>query len=163
MHAKRSRRGDVARGVEAAQMGHGNRVHAASSGEGRGQATDCLLNASICLHPRRRTTLGHLVLTPPATGRVDNLGRLVVVAVAVDVVVGRRRSLALICRLRCELADDVEETGSALALVEVVLADEVLLGVAGDLRGGARLHKVSRYAAPVTLFGGEKREEFGGI
>mmetsp|Transcript_26819 Transcript_26819/g.65717 ORF Transcript_26819/g.65717 Transcript_26819/m.65717 type:complete len:317 (-) Transcript_26819:316-1266(-) len=53
--------------------------------------------------------------------------------------------------LRGGVAHDVEEAGAAFALVEVVLADEVLLSVAGDLRGGAGLHEMARDAAPVSL------------
>mmetsp|Transcript_10140 Transcript_10140/g.46425 ORF Transcript_10140/g.46425 Transcript_10140/m.46425 type:complete len:240 (+) Transcript_10140:704-1423(+) len=49
------------------------------------------------------------------------------------------------------LGDDVEEGAAALALVEVVLADEVLLRVRRNLRGGPGLHEVAGDAAPVTL------------
>ena len=47
--------------------------------------------------------------------------------------------------------DDVEQGGAALALVQVVLSYEVLLGVAGHLRGRPALHKLPGNAPPVAL------------
>ena len=46
---------------------------------------------------------------------------------------------------------DVVDGGAALVLVDGVEADEVLLGVACHLSGGARDHKVARNATPVTF------------
>jgi hypothetical protein len=50
-----------------------------------------------------------------------------------------------------QVCDEVKEAGAPLALVEVALADEVLLGVAGDLGGRAGLHVGARDAPPVAL------------
>jgi hypothetical protein len=51
----------------------------------------------------------------------------------------------------------VKQAGAALAVVQVQLADVVLLRVAGHLRGRARGDMVPRDAAPVTL-----RRDWGG-
>lgn len=50
-----------------------------------------------------------------------------------------------------QVCDEVKEAGAPLALVHVGLADEVLLRVARNLRGRARLHVRARDAAPVAL------------
>jgi hypothetical protein len=65
----------------------------------------------------------------------------------------------LLVTLKRGFVHDVEQTRPALAFVHVVLPDEVLLRVARDLRGGARLHEVPGDASPVTLF--DERGEVG--
>mmetsp|Transcript_2372 Transcript_2372/g.8943 ORF Transcript_2372/g.8943 Transcript_2372/m.8943 type:complete len:302 (-) Transcript_2372:543-1448(-) len=62
-----------------------------------------------------------------------------------------RGNLGSLGGLGGSLGDDVEEAAPALALVEVVLANEVLLRVRGNLRRGARLHEVAGDASPVAL------------
>mmetsp|Transcript_2750 Transcript_2750/g.10785 ORF Transcript_2750/g.10785 Transcript_2750/m.10785 type:complete len:296 (-) Transcript_2750:208-1095(-) len=70
-----------------------------------------------------------------------------------------RGNLGSLGGLGGSLGDDVEEAAPALALVEVVLANEVLLRVRGNLRRGARLHEVAGDASPVALAELLKAEE----
>ena len=92
------------------------------------------------------------LLMAPAAGVGNLVGHTLVFVIPGGTRTRRPCRLALRRRLGRHLAHNVKQTGAALALVQIVLADEVLLGVARNLRGGARLHKVTRDAAPVTLF-----------
>ena len=49
------------------------------------------------------------------------------------------------------IGDDVKEAGAALAAGGISLANEVLLGMTGNLSGSTGDDKVAGYSPPVTL------------